>query len=35
MIVSSICWEVLPYRVRPGKPHLRLWIGEYPPVGDC
>lgn len=30
-----ICWEVLRRVVRPGKPHLKLWIGHYPPVGDA
>lgn len=28
-------WEALVRVVVPGKPHLRLWIGNYPPVQDA
>jgi hypothetical protein len=30
-----ICYEILRRVVRPGKPHLKLWTGDYAPVGDC
>ncbi len=28
-------WQELKRVVRAGKPHLRLWISEYPPVQDA
>lgn len=33
--ICALTWTVLDLCIRPGKPHLKLWIGEYPPCGDC
>jgi len=30
-VVPDVYWEALTYTVKPGKPHYRLWIGEFPP----
>lgn len=30
-----IVYEILRREVRKGKPHLKLWIRLYAPVGDC